>query len=87
MFANHGRPDQTVNVLDRLDLRLGNAHLLHDTPALISILNRLNIFNTVVLVRKCPQAPAKMGSICQNSIKALMPPVLSHEVRPEARIE
>jgi len=32
MFANHGRPDQLINVLDRLNPRPDNTHPLHDTP-------------------------------------------------------
>jgi hypothetical protein len=29
-LANYGRPDQSINVLDRLDLRLNDTHILHD---------------------------------------------------------
>jgi hypothetical protein len=40
-LANHGRPDQSINVLDCLDLRLDDAHP-STIPALAIILNEHN---------------------------------------------
>jgi hypothetical protein len=48
-FANHGRPDQSINLLDRLDLRLDNTHLLHDTRLLRASSTGSVIYNTVIL--------------------------------------
>ena len=48
-FANHGRPDQSINVLDRLDLRLDNTHLLHDTRLSPGSSMDSIIYNTVIL--------------------------------------
>lgn len=41
--ANHGRPDQSINVLDRLDLRFNNTHRLVRYPLIAEIFNGLNI--------------------------------------------
>src|SRR2546425_9546075 len=51
-LAHHGRPDQPINVLDRLDhLRLNNTHPLQDIR-LLSLSSTASIFyNTVILDR------------------------------------
>jgi len=51
-FANDGRPDQSINVLDRLDLRLYNTHVLHDTGPL-SLISTVSIFYNTVILAVC----------------------------------
>lgn len=45
-LAHHGRPDEPINVLDCLDLRFDNAHLIYKDiqgyPVGARIFNRLN---------------------------------------------
>jgi hypothetical protein len=41
-LANHGTPNQSINVLDRLDLRADNSHPSKDIVAANRILNRIN---------------------------------------------
>jgi hypothetical protein len=49
MLTDHSLPDQAINVLDRLNLRLDDTHLLHDTPALPSFSTGSVFYNTVIL--------------------------------------
>src|ERR1035441_3151278 len=51
--AHHGRPNQLVDVLDRLDLRLDNTHLLYDIRLLQSSSMDSIIYNTVILAFDC----------------------------------
>ena len=48
-FANHGRPEQLINVLDGLDLRSNNTHRLYDTRLLPPSSMGSIIYNTVIL--------------------------------------
>jgi|HubBroStandDraft_1064217.scaffolds.fasta_scaffold339578_2 hypothetical protein len=50
-FATHGRPDQSINVLDRLDLRSDDTHPLHDTRLWPSSSIDSTVYNTVILGR------------------------------------
>ena len=54
--ANHCRPDQSINVFDRLDLCLDNAHLPNDTRPLSVFPMRSIIYNTVILMTR-PSEP------------------------------
>jgi len=49
MFATHGRPDQSINVLDRLDLRSDDTHPFHDTRLWSSSSIVSTVYNTVIL--------------------------------------
>ena len=48
-LANHSRPDQLINVLDRLDLRLNNTHPPLRYPAAPRSSMGSAIYNTVIL--------------------------------------
>jgi hypothetical protein len=41
-FGNHGSPDQSINILDRLDLGLNNTHPPNTIPAVAVIINGIN---------------------------------------------
>ena len=47
-FALHRRPDQSIHVLDCLDPRLNNTHLLHDTRLSPGSSTGSTIYNTVI---------------------------------------
>ena len=42
-LAHHRRPDQSINLLDRLDLRSDNPHSLRGYPAAVRKFNGLNL--------------------------------------------
>jgi hypothetical protein len=48
-LAHHGRPEQLINVFDRLDLRSDDTHRLYDTPLLLSSSMDPIVYNTVIL--------------------------------------
>ena len=48
-LANHGRPDQSINLLDRLDLRLDNAHSFKDIRLPPETSMGSIVYNTVIL--------------------------------------
>ena len=50
-LTHHGRPDQSIDVLDRLDLRLDNPHSSRGYPAAAKNFNGFVFYNTVILRR------------------------------------
>ena len=49
MLTDHSRPDQAINILDRLNLRLDDTQLLHDTRLGHHPQPVQYFFNTVIL--------------------------------------
>ena len=50
MLVNHGRPQQLINILDRLDLHSDNTHHFHATRRSRLSPAGSTIYNTVILV-------------------------------------